>query len=377
MIIAVDATAIGSGLGGDETLVAGMLRGLVSVMPPGDSLHILAAAEGELPPEVFNDARVRVDRVARGSGLLHFTLVLPRWLRLLNRSSRRPDVVLTNTHAPIFASAPVALMITDLSFLHVPAGYPRGTRIRLKVAVRHQVHRVAAVLTISEFCRRDLVASYGLDPAKVHVIPLTPDAPSNPSQAARDRLAARGVQAPFLAYLGNLHPRKNVARTIRAFLAVRSAHESMAGLSLVIAGGRWFSGSEEAVAAAAAPVGAVTFVGRVDDEEREVVLRDATALLYLSTFEGFGLPPLEAMLRGTPVLASDSTAIPEVCGDGALLVDPMDDRAVESGIVRIAMDSALRESLKASGCARAAHYSVQQTGMALCAALAGASVARR
>lgn len=376
MIIAMDATAIGSGLGGDESMVTGLLRGLVTVMPDGDSLYLLASTDGQLPQEVTQDSRVKVFRVTRRPGILHFSVVLPRWLRSLARSAGRPDVVLTNTHAPLFAPAPVALMVTDLSFLHFPSGYPRATRMRLQLAVRHQVGRVAAVLTISEFCRRDLIASYGLDPALVHVIPLSADPPLPPVQAARDSLAARGVQAPYLAYLGNLHPRKNVAQTIRAFLAVRTEQPSMSGMALVIAGGKWFSGTDEAAAAAHAPVGAVTFLGRVDNDEREILLRDATALVYLSSFEGFGLPPLEAMIRGTPVLASDSTAIPEVCGDGALLVDPTDDAAVRSGIHRIALDPELRDSLRVNGLARAAHYTVHRTGTALSTALAEAVAGR-
>ncbi len=376
MIIAMDATSIGSGLGGDETLVAGMLRGLAMMMLPGDSLRLLASVDGRLPQEITGDERVSIDRVIRRPGIAHFTLVLPRWLWSMRSAGRRPDVIVTNTHAPLFPPAPVALMVTDLSFLHLPAGYPRVTRLRLQIAVRRQVRQVAAVLTISQFCRQDLIDSYSLDPDKVHVVPLTPDPPSTPTQAARDRLTARGIHQPYLVYLGNLHPRKNVARGIRAFLAARPQHESMSGMSLVIAGGRWFKGSEEELAAAAAPSGVVTFLGRVDDDEREVLLRDATALLYLSTFEGFGLPPLEAMVRGTPVLAADRTAIPEVCGDAALLVDPMDERAVESAIAQIATNPDLRESLVANGVTRAGHYTVARTGTALRSALAVAVVGR-
>ena len=373
MMIAVDATCVGSGLGGDETLVTGMLRGLARVMPNDCRLKVLATQRADLSAEVIGHPQITVYRTVRRPSPIHFTMTLPRWLAGLSLRSERPDLVLTNTHAPVWSPAPVVLTVTDLSFLHVPAAYPRATRLRLQAAVRRQVSTALMVLTISEFCRQDLMASYALPPHKVRVIPLTPDPPSVPEEGATERLAARGVRAPYIIYLGNLHPRKNVARSITAFLAVRDRLPELAEHSYVIAGGRWFAGSGEEQAAAAAPPGAVQFLGRVDDAEREVLLRNATALVYLSTFEGFGLPPLEAMARDTPVLAADATAVPEVCGDGAFLVDPLDLRAIESGLTRVLTEPGLRTDLVDRGRARVQQYTLERTGIALLAALTAAT----
>jgi glycosyltransferase involved in cell wall biosynthesis len=242
--------------------------------------------------------------------------------------------------------------------------------------VGHQARRSAAVLTVSKFCREDLIASYGLDPARVHVVPNaieTPPALSPERRASAQKgLAQHNIGAPFLLYLGNLHPRKNVARTIRAFTEARRTDPALARHTLVVAGARWW-GTGEAEAAQAAPAGSVTLLGRVDDDTRLLLLEEADALLYISRFEGFGLPPLEAMAAGTPVLAGDAAAIPEVTGDAALLVDPHDDRAIVGGIRRIVTDEALRRALIGRGRARVAHYDLATTGAALRAALEAAT----
>ena len=116
----------------------------------------------------------------------------------------------------------------------------------------------------------------------------------------------------------------------------------------------------------------MVFVGRVDDAGREYLLRLASALAYLSVFEGFGLPPLEAMARGTVVLASDATAVAETAGDGALLVDPYDVDAIARGLVRVLGDETLRQGLRRRGLARAACFGVEPCGSKARSALAAA-----
>src|ERR1019366_9149294 len=189
------------------------------------------------------------------------------------------------------------------------------TRLRLTSLVGHQVHRAACVLTVSEFCRQDLIDSYGLEPGRGHMVPLPIESqpPLSPDRRARATasLTEHKIDGPFILYLGNLHPRKNVARTVRAFTEARRIDRALRDHQLVIAGARWW-GSGEEQAAAAAPPTSVVFMGRVDDDTRRVLLEEADALVYVSRFEGFGLPPLEAMAASTPVLAANAAALPEV-----------------------------------------------------------------
>ena len=360
MRVAIDATALGSHRGGDETLVRSLLRGLAGAVHESDAVEVLTSAGAQLPAEcrAMPGAGLRVTAIERRSGPRHFALDLPAWLRRLTHEGRRPDLVVALTHAPVWSPAPVALLVTDLSFIHDPGGYPAADRWRLRLLVGAQVRRAAQVLTISDFCRTDLEQTYQLAAGSVQVLPLVVDAPTPAHPAARAALAGRGVPARYLLYLGNLHPRKNVPRAIEAFLDLRRREPELSGYAFVVAGRAWFGGTAEREAARDAPPGAVIFLDRVDDAEREVLLRDAEALVYPSIFEGFGLPPLEAMARGTPVLASAVTAIPEVCRDAALLVDPHDTDALAEGMRRVLLDAPLRDRLRTAGFARAAAYDV-------------------
>lgn len=371
MRVAIDATTLGSGLGGDETMLAGLLRGLAVAAEPGDVFPVITAASASsLPADVRGDASFPVHAIARGGGVDHFVRRLPRVLG--HDIDPEPDLVFAVTHGPFRTTIPVALMVQDLSFIHHPDHYPVTTRVRLQQLVPRQARRAAAVFTVSEFSRRDLVHTLDLDPARVFHIPNTVDAPlalpADEIDRGRDRLRGLGVDGPFFLYLGNRHRRKNLAGALVAFERARRSDPALASHRFVVAGARWWGSGRAPDEEAPRDDGSVVFLGRVDDVTREILLRDAVALVYVSLFEGFGLPPLEAMVRGTPVLASNVTSIPEVTGDAALLVDPDDPDEIAEAMVRIAVDDDVRRSLVAKGRARGAHYSVETTGRAARAA---------
>lgn len=366
MRVLLDATGLGSGAGGDETMLSGVLQGLAEVAGVDDVFPVLAAEGVELPDPVHGDTRFPLQRVRRLPGALHFTTTLPR---AVAACTPRPDLVFSATHGPVRSAVPVALMVQDLSFEHRPQDYPPLTRRRLQWAVRSQVHGARVVLTVSDHARSDLLRTYRLDPSRVFTVP-NANLPAPPVSEraladARSDLRVRGVDGPFLLYLGNLHPRKNVGTIIEAFARARSDGGDLDGHRLVIAGGRWWGTGEEEAARRLAPEGSVLFLGRVDETEREVLLRDATALCYLSLFEGFGLPPLEAMARGTAVIATDRTSVPEVVGDAAVVVDPLDVGVVAAAMRRLVSDPDLLADLRERGMRRAAHFTVQNTGRAL------------
>ena len=369
MRVAIDATSVGSGLGGDETMICGVLRGLAVAARPSDAVVVLASEPDLLPVELHSHPDATIRPMRRRGGPAHFGHDLGRALRALDPL---PDVVFSVTHAPLRTSVPVALMVQDLSFQHRPDFYPALERARLRAVVPRQIRSAGAVLTVSDHARDDLIRTFGLDDDRVFTVPnsIAPAVPVAGPALDRGRawLADQGVTGPFVVYLGNLHPRKNVARAIRAFTQVVTADPALASHQFVIAGARWFSGDDEERAAAEAPAGSIRFLGRVDDEQRDLLLQEAQALVYVSMFEGFGLPPLEAMVRGTAVVAADATSIPEVCADAAVLVDPLDTATIADGLRRVLTDPDLRARLVAAGARRVAHYSAERTGLAALAA---------
>jgi glycosyltransferase involved in cell wall biosynthesis len=369
VIIGVDATSIGSQHGQDERVTRSLLRGLAAVVRPRDRVLVLASPGADLPREAGPRRGFVVDRVVRRPGSVHFGYTLPQWLAALVRRGERPEVVLSLTHTPLWSPAPVALMATDLSFMHPAEGAPRATRGALRTLVRHQIGAAAAVLTTSEFCRSTLVATFELPSDAVHVVPPSIDPPERAAAAIRKSLSERGVRPPYLLHLGHVHPRKNVPLAIQAFRAAQTENPRLAGHRFVIAGRRRFGSQAEELAASGAARDTIVFLDRVSDPEREVLLSDAEALVYLSTSEGFGLPPLEAMARGTAVVASTAAAVPEVCGDAALLVDPRRPDDVRHCVRQVLLDSWLRSDLVRCGHDRVKAFTPEQTGRALMTAL--------
>lgn len=361
MRVAVDASFLGAQRGGDETFLSGLLEGLARRRGAEDTFPLLLRAPTAQSP-VTGDEAFPVVPVRRGPGPWHFAVTLPRALRRLGPL----DLAVAVTHIPLTGSTPAALVLGDLSFVHRPQDYPAATARRLRALVPLHLARARAVIVPSEFTRQDVLGTFGLDPERVHVVPnrvapsVVPDPGDSHTAAEAASLAAQGVRPPYLLYLGNLHPRKNVPTLVSAFRQVLRDEPRLRGHRLVVAGARWFRGGAEELAAGGDPD--VVFLGRVSDTARSLLLSGADALAYVSLFEGFGLPPLEAMACGVPVLVSGVTSMPEVCGDAALYVEPTDPGAVTEGVRRILDDEDLRRRLRSAGPARAGVFDADRVG---------------
>ncbi|HEX8321726.1 glycosyltransferase family 1 protein [Longimicrobium sp.] len=213
-------------------------------------------------------------------------------------------------------------------------------------------------LAISETTRADLCEYRGFDPARVFVTPLAADArtfyPAGPEEQGAVRRRLGIPEGPYLLTLNTLEPRKNLESVIRAF--ARVAREPAArDLSLVLVGGRgWKAEGIDAALAEAGPVRErIVLAGYVPDEELAALYSGALAFVYMSLYEGFGLPPLEAMQCGVPVISSNTSSLPEVVGDAGILLPPTDLDAMCQAVLQVHGAPALRAELAARSLARA------------------------
>jgi glycosyltransferase involved in cell wall biosynthesis len=219
--------------------------------------------------------------------------------------------------------------------------------------MRGAVRRAARIVTCSEHVRGEVVELLGVDPGRVVVTPLGVHERFRPAPPDEHALARLGVRRPYLLAVATVSPRKNLAAVVRAYSRIAADHP---GLGLVIAGATGWRTEETDRAIRAAPSGVVT-TGFVADEDLVALYNGAACLVFPSLEEGFGLPPLEAMACGTPVVASNTTSIPEVVGDAGLLVHPGDEEAIELAVRRVLEDGGLAEELRKRGLERARGFS--------------------
>ncbi|MBP8292452.1 MAG: glycosyltransferase family 4 protein [Caldilineaceae bacterium] len=263
-------------------------------------------------------------------------------------------------------ASPVAGVITvhDLSFVRAPGRLPPLKQFYQTVLARQSVARARAVIAVSEQTAADVIACFGAPPARVHVVHNGVGAeftPGDPVVTARFR-AAHGLPARFLLSVGTLEPRKNLERLVRCFARWRAqaAPEDM-DIHLVLAGGKgWGYDAIFAAVQAAGLENVVHFPGFVPWAELADWYRAALALIYPSLFEGFGLPVLEAMACGAPVLCSQAPGVQEVAGAAALTVPPQDEDALVDSLRLLVGQPALRAELRRRGLAHAARFSWQR-----------------
>jgi glycosyltransferase involved in cell wall biosynthesis len=321
--------------------------------------------------EVVHSSFTRRDRTA-GRRVLWEESRLPRLIR-----ETGVDVyhATWNTGVPMSCSVPSVLTVHDLIPWHDPKNHFRTARSRwsYRYAMRAGLRRASVITTVSAFTRQALLKTFALNDGKVIV---TPNGADSPKQIEHN--VGSPASPPFALYVGGHEPRKNLGAVIRAVALVRTAFRS--NLTLRLTGLRSdLDENAQRELAECAPSDWVTFLGQPDDRALAREYASAAAILMLSKEEGFGLPVIEAMARGCPVIAADRTALPEVVGDAGILVDPDNTIQVADAIWRVMTCKDTRHQLVDRGLKQAARFQWSRTADLLMEAyrLAASSRAER
>ena len=360
MHIAIDAHSVGTGLAGNETYAANLVEALAEV--DRENRYTVYVTR----PAAFERFAGRWPNVSVRRTLPHTPLLrVPFTLSAELRRRPRPDLLHVQYTAPPLAPCPVVATIHDLSFEHLPETFKRRSWMQLRLTVRRTARRASHVIAPSEFTRRDLIETYGLDPERVAAIPLAASPRFRPVEDGEEIARVRrryGVGGEYVLAVGSIQPRKNLARLVRAYSLLRRERGRSNLPQLVLVGKRaWLYGETLRAIEEEGAKGSVVLTGYVSEADLPALYSGALCFVYPSYFEGFGLPPLEAMSCGAAVLTGNRTSLPEVVGDAALTADPLDEGALARALARLIDDDALRAELRARGLRRARLFDWRDT----------------
>jgi glycosyltransferase involved in cell wall biosynthesis len=267
---------------------------------------------------------------------------------------------------PYLAGVPTVVTLYDLIPLVWPAYYTATQRLIFRVGHRLALAAARMTLVISEATRQDLARYFRVDPARIAVTPLAADPAMRPPPPGQVSAVLKKYNLPehYVLYVGSNKPHKNLARMVAAWSELPHLKGGIES-SLVIAG-HWDARYPEArqLAAERGLAQNVRFLGPVAEMDLPALYGGARLFVFPSLYEGFGLPVLEAMACGAPVLCSNTSSLPEVAGDAAFLVDPQDETAMTAALAQALADEALRMRLRTAGLARAAQFSWDRTAQA-------------
>ena len=292
--------------------------------------------------------------------------------------SRPVDLFHATSVVPPVCPARLVVTVHDLGFKHHPEFFPPLVRLRLKTLISSGARRAERIIAVSNTTKQDLVDTFGIPEEKIVVVyeGVSPNYRPIADDEERRRVLARyGIEGDYVLYVGRLHVRKNLVRLLQAFARIRRGGASH---RLVLVGRKLFDA--DPLLRAIVDLGLtdeVLLPGHIPLADLAHVYSGATVFVYPSLFEGFGLPPLEAMACGTPVITSNVSSLPEVVGDAALLADPRSVDELANAMERLLADVGLRRRCREKGLARVAAFTWERTAretLAVYSTLLNASV---
>jgi glycosyltransferase involved in cell wall biosynthesis len=360
--IGIEAHVVNSRPSGNGRVVANLIRALQT-----ETAHELFV--------YFTDARAAA--MWKALGLPRLTV---RLLRGSNPAVRIPlgqplraardglDVFLAHDNSPPLAPCPVVTLVHDMAFARFPQSFSRFERWWMPRTIPASMRRSRRVVTVSNFTRDEIVELYAIPPAKIVVAHNGVDPRFRDPSPREPR-----IQPPYFLTVGNLQPRKNLATLFRAFLALIERDPALQE-RLVVVGQQAYRSSEVMAAARdLEQAGRVVFTGFLPDDDLVGLLNNATAFAYPSVYEGFGLPPLEAMAVGAPAIVADIPVMREVVADAAVRVPPTEVMAWRDALYRVASDAPHRNRLRDAGRVRAARFTWEAAAAVISRALEDAA----
>jgi len=267
---------------------------------------------------------------------------------------------------PLRSPVPSLAVIHDINFEHFPEDLPFSFRFYYRYYYPKIAKVATRIVTVSEFSKSDIIGHYNVQQDKIDVVYNAVGDTFRPLEESKIKQVRNQYSSgsPYFLFVGSIHQRKNIDGMIRSFDKFKKTVPS--DIKLIFAGAkRWWNKEMEDALQQSPFKEHIVFTGRVGDLQLPELIGGATALVLVSKFEGFGIPIVEAMKCGVPVITSDVTAMPEIAGDAALLVDPFSTDSISEAMNRIFLDGILRQSLISKGIERAKKFTWDESATRL------------
>ncbi len=273
---------------------------------------------------------------------------------------RKPDLLFIPAHVlpfviPSHRLPPSVVTLHDLGYHYFPEAHTHFQRLYLQLSTRWSALMATRLIAVSQATASDLNKFYGTSPDKIQVVHEAGMSDQIDHAVATNVRQQYNLPRPYVLFVGTLQPRKNLVRLIQAYAKL---HRTAAiSWDLVLAGGGWLRQSLPVLVSKLGLSERIHLIGYVADAHLPALYAGATFFCFPSLFEGFGLPVLEAQRYGAPVITANNSSLPEIAGDAAILVDPLDVDAIADAMLRLSQDEALRQKLIAAGYANVKRFS--------------------
>lgn len=297
---------------------------------------------------------------------LWFEVAIPRVLKKIN-----PDLFFSpDGYLSLSTNAKSMNVFHDLNFVHYPKDLPLLERKYYNYYFPKYAQKAQRIATVSEYSKSDIVKQFGVPEEKIDVVYNGSNEGFKPiSDKLKTQIKIEYTNgAPYFVFVGALHPRKNLVNLFKAFDRFKSSVDVDTKL-LIVGEKKWWTADIENAYEKMSCKEEVVFSGRLAFEKLQQVVASALALTYVSYFEGFGIPIVEAFYANTPVITSNVTSMPEVAGGAALLVDPFSVESISDAMIKISSDEKLRQTLIENGIKRAKDFSWQKSADRLWASM--------
>ncbi|MHB8217440.1 MAG: glycosyltransferase family 4 protein [Candidatus Sulfotelmatobacter sp.] len=352
MKIGIDAHTLGSKSSGNESYCLQLLQYLARA-DCGDDRYVVYFTRKHGLPKIPVAEHFKSKQIRPVNPFVRIPVSFP-----VEFQRESLDVFHAQYIVPPFCNCRSVVSIHDIIFERFPEFFPRFETFRSKLLVRWSARRADHVVTLSEFSKSEIVNTYGLHPEKVSVIYEAPPEEFRPidKEKCREEIERKyGVRSPFVLYVGRLQARKNVLRLVEAF--ARLSAKGIAEKLVIVGRQDWRADKVSARVVELGLSDKVIFTGYADWADLPVFYNAAELFVFPSICEGFGIPVIEAMACGVPVVTSYGSSLEEVAGGAAILADPYSVDSIANAMARVLGDADLQISLREAGLKRAAEFS--------------------